>query len=254
MKKIIIWALYDDAESSYKRAISKYFDKSLFEVHSIGINNVKFEASDTYFYHKIDLSTFNFSLNEQLDTLPKPDIILASPPCESWSIADCSGRMNVSIVQKGDEVIRQVRNRKYYDEYNLTCHKNKRRSFKQKEISRLIGEATIVATLMIIDDYAPKIWIIENPSTSLTWKYQEFILHFDGILNKTFYSAYNSNYSAKPTTFKSNIDLGLKAKKGLISNKNHMNSSYATRSSIPDELIKDILDHCLEYLNKKSDE
>ena len=36
-----------------------------------------------YFYRKIDLSLNNFNLFKDLNKLPKPDIILASPPCES---------------------------------------------------------------------------------------------------------------------------------------------------------------------------
>ena len=40
-KSIIIWALYDDAESSYKKAIKKYFNNHNIEVYSIGINDVK---------------------------------------------------------------------------------------------------------------------------------------------------------------------------------------------------------------------
>jgi hypothetical protein len=74
--------LFDDAESSYKNAINKFFDTQ-FEVHSIGINNVVFPKSNYYFYHRIDLSLCNFNLIQELSKLPKPNIILASPPCES---------------------------------------------------------------------------------------------------------------------------------------------------------------------------
>jgi hypothetical protein len=74
--------LYDDAESSYKNTIQKYFDGK-FEVHSVGINNVIFPKTNRYFYHRIDLSLCNFNLINDLRKLPKPDIIMASPPCES---------------------------------------------------------------------------------------------------------------------------------------------------------------------------
>ncbi|MCK8462222.1 DNA methyltransferase, partial [Mycoplasma capricolum subsp. capricolum] len=36
ISKYVIWALYDDAESSYQKAIKKYFDNE-FIVYSIGI-------------------------------------------------------------------------------------------------------------------------------------------------------------------------------------------------------------------------
>ncbi|MDD1359831.1 hypothetical protein PT305_00480 [Metamycoplasma hyosynoviae] len=85
--QLVVWALYDDANSSYKKAIAQInnSNNSKIEVHSIGINDVKFEESNLYFYHRIDLSLMNFNLIKDLSSLPKPDIILASPPCESWS-------------------------------------------------------------------------------------------------------------------------------------------------------------------------
>ncbi|EFF41096.1 conserved domain protein [Mycoplasmopsis alligatoris A21JP2] len=36
-----------------------------------------------------------------MSELPKPDIILASPPCESWSGADCAAKMVKSISKNG---------------------------------------------------------------------------------------------------------------------------------------------------------
>ncbi len=100
-KTVIIWALFDDAESSYKNGIKKYFDNEKVKVYSIGINDLKFPKSNKYFYHKIDLSINNLDLINQLDKLPKPDVILASSPCESWSGADCKGKMFMSITSNG---------------------------------------------------------------------------------------------------------------------------------------------------------
>jgi hypothetical protein len=81
-QRTVIWALYDDAKSSYKNAITKFFCNK-YQIHSIGINDVYFKKSLNYFYHKIDLSLNNYNLINQLKKLPKPAIILASPPCES---------------------------------------------------------------------------------------------------------------------------------------------------------------------------
>jgi poly-beta-hydroxyalkanoate depolymerase len=63
-------------------AIKKYYDNE-FEVHSIGINTKKLPLSKKYFYHRIDLSLINFELINELTKIPYPDIITASPPCES---------------------------------------------------------------------------------------------------------------------------------------------------------------------------
>lgn len=205
-----------------------------------------FSEKEDYFYHKIDLSLGNFNLIKQLNELPKPDVILASPPCESWSGADCGGKMFRSISFDG---IWEVKNRKYYDEYNSKAHPVKRRYFHQKEQGRILGESTIGATIKIIEHYKPKIWIIENPQTSKTWDFQEKHWDFWGTKNLTFYSAYNTNFSPKPTIFKSNIKLNLKDKK-VKGNNDHMSrGSYSKRSSIPTELIKDIVEQISRVLN-----
>lgn len=243
--KIIVWALYDDAYSSYKKAIKKHYD-GIFEVHSIGINDIKFNESKDYFYHLIDLSLNNFNLIKQLSSLPKPDIILASPPCESWSGADCNGKMFRSIDKEGNWI---VKNSIFYERYNETCHPVKHRFFEQKERGRIIGESTVGATITIIKHFKPKVWIIENPKTSKTWEFQENHWNFIGEMNGTYYSAYDNNFSLKPTIFKSNIKLSL-LKDHEKGNSDHMaKGSYSKRSSIPDLLIKDIMKQALKSIN-----
>lgn len=239
--------MYDDAESSYKKAIKKHFSKQDIEVHSIGINDVKFSEKDKYFYHRIDLSLNNFNLIKQLSNLPKPNIILASPPCESWSGADCDGKMTRSIDGNGNWV---VMNSKFYDQYNQKCHPVKRRYFVNKERTRLIGESTIGGTIEIINHFKPKVWVIENPKTSKTWDFQKYHWNFDGIMNDTYYSSYDKNFSLKPTIFKSNIKLNLK-KERIKGNRNHMaKGSYGKRSSIPELLIKDLVNECIKKVEQ----
>jgi len=244
-KKIVIWALYDDADSSYKNAIKNHFD-GIFEVHSVGINNVTFLEKENYFYHLIDLSLNNFNLIKQLTKeLPKPDVILASPPCESWSGADCAGKMFRSIQSDGHWI---VMNSRYYDEYNKKAHPVKRRFFSQKERGRILGESTIGATIEIIRHFNPTVWIIENPQTSKSWDFQEHHWDFNGIENLTFYSSYNSNFSPKPTIFKSNLKFELKKEKNKGNNDHMARGSYSKRSSIPLELIKEILNQVLIHI------
>lgn len=242
-----IWALYDDAESSYKKGIKEHFDGQ-FNVHSIGINDKHFDEKKNYSYHRIDLSLNNFNLIEELKKLPKPDIILASPPCESWSGADCDGRMFRSIDNKGNWV---VKNREYYENYNKKCHPVKRRYFLQKEQSRIIGESTIGATVHIIEHFKPKYWVIENPLTSKTWAFQINHWNFskDAIMNKTYYSSYDQSFSSKPTIFKSNLKLDLKNKK-IFGNKDHMaRGSYSKRSAIPSGLVKELVGQIKDKLD-----
>ena len=242
-RNFVVWALYDDAESSYKKAIKKYFKN--IDVHSVGINNVTFSEKQNFFYHKIDLSLNNFNLIDDLKKLPKPDIILASPPCESWSGADCAGKMFRSIDKNGNWI---VKNKKYYDKYNKTAHPVKRRYFIQKERSRLIGESTIGGTIEIIQHFKPSIWVIENPQSSKTWQFQKNHWDFNGIENLTYYSSYDKNFSPKPTIFKSNIHLNLLSIKQK-GNRDHMaKGSYGKRSSIPELLIKHIVNECILHI------
>ena len=236
--KKVVWALYDDGNCSYKKAIEKYFDGQ-YLVYCVGINKPPFEDTENYKYRQIDLSAINSKLIKQLSKLPQPDIVLASPPCESWSIADCSGSMFKSIDDKGNW---KVNNAKYYEDYLKKCSPVKRRYFYQKEQSRILGEATIGATIKIIKYFNPKIWIIENPQSSKTWTYQKYHWNFLGNENLAYYSSYDNNFSKKPTIFKSNFKLNLKTTK-TQSNKDHIaKGSYLKRSSIPSLLIKDIFD------------
>lgn len=244
-KKIIIWALFDDSNSSYTKSIYKYFN-NLFDVHCIGINSepvfFKNKKLKNYHYHKIDLSLTNLNLDIELKKLPPPQIVLASPPCECWSGADCSGRIIKEI--KKDKWC--IKNFDFYDKYNKKCNPVKRRYFLQKETSRIVGENTIGATIKIIKSFKPKFWIIENPTTSKIWDYQKYHWNFCGHMNKTYYSSYDKNFSTKPTIFKSNIKLILKSKK-FMGNKNHMaKGNYITRSSIPLNLIRNIIDQILK--------
>lgn len=225
---MIIWALYDDAESSVSRSVP-----ILHRVLSIGINDIKKED-----YYKIDLSITNNNLFKELSLLPKPDIIVASPPCESWSIADTAGVMLKKINKNGDWFIN---NANYYDEYNKTAHPVKKRYFDKKEKSRILGEATAFATIEIIKHFKPKYWYIENPLTSKIWKYYKYHLNFKGVENDTYYSSYDSSFSLKPTRFLSNINLHLR-KERKNGNKEYMRkNSYSKRSAIPLQLIEKII-------------
>lgn len=65
---------------SYNEALKEY---DWVQNYSIGI----IEHKEVENYYKIDLSCFNVNLIKELSKLPKPDVIIASPPCESWSYA-----------------------------------------------------------------------------------------------------------------------------------------------------------------------
>ncbi|WFQ92682.1 DNA methyltransferase [Mycoplasma feriruminatoris] len=252
---LVIWALFDDYDSSYQKAITKNFNQNeqkQFVVISIGIKDTKdisFTQTQNSIYKQIDLSLTNPKLAQQLKELPKPDIILASPPCESWSGVDCGRQMfgKMSYSKKlinNDTSIWEIRNRRYYEEYNKYCKSKKRKSFVQREIMRLQGISTIGATLAIIGNFQPKIWVIENPANSKTWEFQKKHWNFGGYHNLTYFNNYDSNYSRQPTIFKSNIKMNLfrKRLKTDFNKDNCNNKNYKKENSIPENLIVHIIE------------
>ena len=91
---MIVWALFDSGNGCYKRSAEKF---SEIEIYSIGLD---IENKNNHFVN-LNLADYSylFGNNEMystLDKLPHPDLIIASPPCESWSVASAmKGGMRV---------------------------------------------------------------------------------------------------------------------------------------------------------------
>ena len=224
LPKLTIWSLYDDGNMSYNKAISKFFP------NIVNISIGKIAHFDINNYYQIDLSIFNDDLINELAKLPKPDIILASPPCESWSNADVIKNIK-EITSFGIELT----NYETFVEFMKTS--KMQRNFFHKQKTRLLGEATSIATFKIIQHFKPKIW-----------KYFYYYLNFRGFENKTNYAIWDNTFSLKPTIFMSNINLYLTNKKPSVANKWRLNCDYLTRSMIPEMLIKSIIDKCVKFI------
>lgn len=75
----------------------------------------------------------------------------------------------------------------------------------------ILGERCIQNIFNIFYRYKPKHWYIENPAKSLMWKFIRYNIKFKkGHMNIAHYSAYDDNFSKKPTCFLSDINLKLK--------------------------------------------
>lgn len=83
---MIVWALFDSGNGSYTKGVKELNEKDLcnIDVYPIGID---IEKRNNHF---INLNLADYSrlfgdntLFNTLDKLPKPDLIIASPPCES---------------------------------------------------------------------------------------------------------------------------------------------------------------------------
>ena len=254
---MIIWALFDSGNGCYKQAVEKYF-KDEFEIYSIGIDMAN---KNSHFLH-LDLADYSVLFGENklfkvLDTLPKPDIILASPPCESWSIASSfKYGNNCWYTQRIHNLLGEAVGQNHFTirtRFQVE-NKNESDSFKihwwKSVFNRINGELTAFNTIRIIEHYDPDVWVIENPQTSKIWDYYKQIHNFRGIKNVAHYNAYEKDFPKKPTTFYSNMFLDLKTTRELskfsmnaraVKEGGKLISGYNERSNIPLLLIKDIL-------------
>lgn len=243
-----IWALFDSGTGDYKKASDK------FNIISIGIDKLREHRSNFIELNLADNNILfgNSYMFDKLDKLPKPDLIIASPPCESWS--------NASAMLRG--------NTKWYDSETTfkDGHKEKSRftirtkkqvgtkqntpfkvNFVKSVRSRLNGELCALNTMEIIKRYSPGAWVIENPMTSRIWDYYEDICDWHGYRNKVRYNNYDEAYPQKPTIFFSNLKLDLnssikksKVTIGVTTDGRKQIINYNDRSSIPLRLIRSI--------------
>ena len=252
MKKIV-WALFDSGNGCYKRSADKIEE---IEIYSIGLD---IENKNSHFIN-LNLADYsrlfgNDQLFETLDKLPLPDLIIASPPCESWSVASALKNGNACWKREdlSDSLFEPqkkpspftIRSKKDYEEShnNLKYHK--------QFITRVNGELCVFNTIEIIKRYNPKYFIIENPASGKIWEYIETVIGFElPYKNLTRYNNYNYPLQ-KPTKFASNIYLGLKNE--IIKQDiawGHFSKDYNERSNIPKELVDEIFKKFLEYENK----
>lgn len=177
---MIVWALFDSGNGCYTQG-AELFNQSVnqsIEIYPIGMD---IESKNNHFIN-LNLADYgrmfgDNKLFDELDKLPKPDLIIASPPCESWSVASAMWGGNASWKQETGAVNRElskftVRSRADYDLPHVQFKYD--RSF----LNRINGELCIYNTIEIIKRYNPKVYVIENPASSKIWHYIDDILGF----------------------------------------------------------------------------
>jgi hypothetical protein len=244
MKKVI-WYLFDSGNGSGYKAFNAWNKKDNYEYFSIGLDR---ENKNNHFIN-CDLIQPLEKIIEALKDLPHPDIILASPPCESWSLADSPAQPYHTL--KSDKPLFTPKTRK---EFANDCLMSKRiRSYEKKMLSWECGKTLIERTFEIIDYYKPKFYLIENGAYTFIWRYIKQVLKRDIIENITHYSAYNNWDIKKPTKFSGNIKLNLllnnaKPKSRLCNAKTikkwcygtNKRNTYNKKSEIPQNLLLSI--------------
>lgn len=245
---MIVWALFDSGNGSYTKGVKNLNDKGLcdIEIYPIGID---IERKNNHF---INLNLADYSrlfgdntLFETLDKLPKPDLIIASPPCESWSNASamCEGNACWKQEDLSDNLFEPQREASMFTIRNASDYEKAYNNYKydRQFMKRVNGELCAFNTIEIIKRYNPKYFIIENPASGRLWKYIEDVMDFKlPYLNITRYNNYDYPLQ-KPTKFASNIDL--KLKNDIIKQDvewKHFSKSYNERSNIPQKLVKTI--------------
>lgn len=248
MKKMVVWALFDSGNGSYTKGVKELNEKGLcnIDVYPIGID---IEKRNNHF---INLNLADYSrlfgdntLFNTLDKLPKPDLIIASPPCESWSNASamtggnaCWKQEDLSdslFIPQKEASMFTIRNASDYEEAYINY------KYDRQFMKRINGELCAFNTIEIIKRYKTMYFVIENPASGRLWKYIDEVIGFKlPYLNLTRYNNYDYPLQ-KPTKFASNLYLGLK--NDIIKQEiewGNFSKSYNERSNIPQKLVIEI--------------
>ncbi len=216
-----------------KSRIKKYFKVYTLDIikKSNGFNNIVFDLSTNDVIKKLNVK---IKKNE----IQIPDIIVSSSLCQSFS----SAMQSISTIK--DEHGNYFSGNPHHfwnhdtkkvetwpEDVKWNGFSGNSYPLGRKQVPKYVGELgerCIQNVIKILCYFKPKNYYIENPASSLIWKYIKYNLGFtNGIKNIAHYSAYNENFSKKPTCFLSNIKLNLKkAKKGYMSIKKIDSNNY----------------------------
>lgn len=245
---MVIWALFDDGNGSWNQLGKD-------DVYSMGIND-----NDWKNYFKIDLSLTNGELLQQLKIIEKitgtPDFIVASPPCESWSIADHQRRLYRSIddsISRNESVKMEIYTPNSYDILNESeAQKGRKRLLRDynKQMRKfLVGLNTCAGLNFILNHYKCG-YLIENPDTSTIWDIwpKVFNRKFEYV-NKVYYNNWDNDYTPKPTKFCGTLEIYQEdwrkkykpnGKTLSFGRNGTVSLTYNQKSEIPKELIERI--------------
>lgn len=225
-KKIVVWDLFGGGQNSVASAILENPDYEIYTFDVVPNEKNSFKHSNYHYYnldlaagmvmpngkrHKVMGNLNIVNLFKKLN-IPKPDIIVSSTLCQSFSNV-------LSMVGGGTCFWKKEKDGKYYDgikliEREIDEFERLKSGFtknlnaeKQLFIKRL-GEQAVINTVKLIKYFKPKYWYIENPQSSLMWFYIANNLKLKGTLNIASLGAYGYPI-AKYAGFYSNVKLEL---------------------------------------------
>ena len=227
-----ILALFDDGNGSVKKALPDH------DVVSVGIGNADIV---------MDLSDLK-NIKKLVDMHKKTpfDLLMASPPCESWSFATAGDNGNA---YRCKETLR-LRTIDDWKKHPYTSIKRlvDRNAPEIPEIySRYLkGGVNGDLTALFVCELVKALeipFVIENPQSSMLFeKLKREGLDF--IKNTACYAAYSEEFPLKRTGFASNVEMNLKkTNKAKFAFRDWKGNRGIVRSSIPVDLIRDIVSH-----------
>ena len=203
--KLIVWDLFGGGQNSVYLSLKEANRLDFYDVYTFDITE---PIHDQQF--KIDLAQDH--IVEKFKQFPKPDIIVASPLCQSFSCVlnmkgggTCFWKFNEDHTKLIERSVNEFEALKSGFTKNLKAD-------VQLFIKRL-GQKCIDNTIALIQHYQPRYWYIENPKQSLMWKYIQLNRSdwFDPLkyyLNETSYGKYGY-FTTKATIFLSNVPMNL---------------------------------------------
>lgn len=244
---MIIWALFDSGNGCYAQSVKELNEEwQNIAIYSVGLD---LENKNSHFIH-LNLADYSYlfgnnKMYDTLDRLPKPDLIIASPPCESWSVASAMNGGNACWKrERADDCLFNpqtplspftVRDYADYEKYQYKA--------ENQIVKRINGELCTYNLVQIIRRYKPKYYIIENPASSKIWDYIDRVLGFKiPHDNLAHYNQYDDYPTQKPTKFKSNLELKLKTANKPSNIDFKQIRGYNERSNIPLGLAKSIFE------------
>ena len=201
-KRIIIWDLFGGGQNSIFHALK---NNKKFEIYTFDV--VKPQHKNQFV---LDLAQKN--IIEKLKKYPKPDIIVSSTLCQSFScVLNMKGGGTCFWKLNNDKNKLILRSKAEFERLKSGFTKNL--DAKTQLFIAKLGKKCIDNTISIIKHYKPKYWFIENPKHSLLWKYitlnrKDFYNPQMMFLNEASYGKYGY-LTTKATYFLSNVKMSL---------------------------------------------
>ena len=223
-KKIIIWDLFGGGCNSVTRAIKKHNLSDKYYVYTFDVVKTHKRSyrgqlnCDFQKYINVDLSQENiqniFYEFIKNNVIEKPDIILSSTLCQSFSkVLSMTGGGTCFWKQsiKGDKNSKLVE-RSIEEFEKLKSGFTKRLNAEKQLFIKRLGQKCADNSVILIKEFKPKYWYIENPDSSMLFQYLNVNLNFPGFLNVACFGSYGFPQN-KSGGFYSNIKIPLKTEK-----------------------------------------